>query len=333
MISRVAEACFWMHRHMERADAMARLLRVNRSFVLDAPLPPERKWYPLLVVSGEQDHFDEIHGVEARSDGTAVESYLTWSRENAVSLASALYWARENARTVREVVGLDVWEVLNELWLWFRDGAARHAYEDDADAFYRRISDSVAMFQGVCSNTMLHEDALDFMRIGMLLERAGQTARVLDMHHHTFDAAGTDAETVEESALAQIQWLALLRSMSGTTPFFKRARAAPNGRRVVAFLVLDPSFPRSVLHCVRRASGLLSSMRPRPDLGRRSWELCTALSHSFDGLDGRALVKRGVHAELTRIVDATSEIATAVHEDYFDIGGTPPISVEAEKPE
>ena len=318
MISRVASTCFWLHRQMERADAMARLLRVNQAFVLDAPIPAERKWYPLLVVAGEHDRFDAAHGVEARAKGELVREFLTWDRDSPVSIVSAVYWARENARMIRDVVSLDMWEVINELWHWLSRGNGRRAFNNDPDAFYRYVAGRAAMFQGVSHNTMLHETAFDFMQLGMLLERAGQTARVLDVHHHTFDDAPSDPES---SALARLQWLSLLRSCSGTGPFLRRSASAPTASRVLGFLVLDEHFPRSVLHCIERAWLLLQRVRPNSELGEASWRQLGGIRESLRAMSPKSLYARGPHDELTRIVDAISGACDALHTDYFDPPG------------
>ena len=326
MISRVAEVCFWLYRHVERADAMARLLRVNRGFVLDAPLDPLRKWYPLLVVSGEHERFSEAYPEEARADGELVQEYLTWNLDNPVAVASATYWARENAATIRNVVSLEMWEVLNEHWHWLRGGAGRRLYQRDREGFYRRISQSASMVQGIAQNTMLHETPFDFMRLGLLLERAAQTARVLDMHHHTFEQEGAE----EDSALASMQWLALLRSCSGSGPFLRRTRRTPTGPGVAAFLVLDGEFPRSVLHCLTRARGLLARVRTNPERGEASWEALCALEESIRELSGDELAERGLHAELTRVVSQTADICDAIHSDYFDPAPAPPSTAAKE---
>ncbi len=315
MISRVAEACFWLHRQIERADAIARLSRVNQGFVLDADLPAERKWYPLVVVSGEQERFDARFPVSARADGDIVREYVTWDTENPTSIHSAIFWARENARTIREVISLDMWEVLNDMWHWLRGGAGRRLFRRDPDAFYRRICDGAAMFQGVCHNTMLHETPFDFMRLGMLLERAGQTARTLDVHHHTFVA---DDPTAGDVALARLQWMALLRSCSATGPFLKRTRSAPTARSVAGFLLLDESFPRSVFHCVDRAQNFLRRVRPSPEHASRSAEALSQLRESLANQTIAQMYETGVHAEVTRIVRQTAEVCEAIHADYFD---------------
>ncbi|WP_428264696.1 alpha-E domain-containing protein [Haliangium sp.] len=317
MISRVAESCLWLFRYIERAENMARLLRVNRSFVLDVHLPARDRWRPVIVVSGEEKRYVDRFSVEAGFDGAQVQDYLTWDEDNPVSIFSSVKWARENARTIREVISLEMWEALNGLWHWLRSSEGRAAYGEDREAFYRYVQEQSQLLQGVCHNTVLHEQPFDFMRLGMLLERAGQTARIIDVEHHLL---GEAPASNGESALEAAQWLALLRMCSATEPFFKRMRRPPQGRAVIAFLVLEPRFPRSVLHCLDRAWNF--ARRIAADTGRQdalaSTALLAALVESVRAHTPATLFERGVHTELTRIIDQTAEVCAAVHGDYFN---------------
>jgi uncharacterized alpha-E superfamily protein len=327
VISRVAESCFWLHRYVERADNTARLLRVNRAFVLDVSLPDDRRWWPVLVVSGEQHRFPELFGREAALDDELVQEYMTWNERNPASIAASVRWARENARTIRETISLEMWNALNELWHWLRGGAGRRRYATDRDAFYRHIQDASALFQGSCHTTMLHEEPFDFMRIGMLLERAGQTARIVDVKHH---ALGPTEPGRTETAAEAAEWMALLRSVSAAEPFFKVMPRTPNGRSVVGFIVLEQRFPRSVLHCLDRSLNFAQRIeRATGAQPRRSTALLRALRDGVAERTGEGLFEIGVHDELTRIVDATARVCEALHADYFDPSFAPAPRISA----
>ena len=314
MISRVAEACFWMYRQVERADSMARMLRVNRSFVLDTNIEGEKKWYSMLVASGEHELFDQAYPRDARSDGDIVQEYLVWERDNPVSIYNTLYWARENARTIRDVISLEMWEVLNDRWQWLKRGPGRRVYRGDPDAFYRHISGVTSMFQGTTFNTMLRNKPLDFMQLGMFLERAGQTARILDVHYHTFTTGDTD----RFAALAEVQWLALLRCLSATASFARSFQKAPTGPTVVDFFIFEDRFPRSVLHSLERSLAILNRInRPHRALSPSATRIKT-LRDSLLNSKARELATRHVHAEVTRLVDGALEVCQVIHDEYFD---------------
>jgi uncharacterized alpha-E superfamily protein len=314
MISRVAEACFWLHRYVERAENTARLLSVNQAFVLDVSLAESEQWWPVVVVAGEQHRIKQRLSAEQLSDGDRVQDYLTWSDDNPVSIFNCIRWARENARTTREQISLEMWETINEFWHWLKGGPGRRQYRDDVDAFYRKVRELASLFQGTCHNTMLHDEPFDFMRLGMLLERAGWTARIVDVKHHMLSTA-----VGVESPLEAAQAMALLRSCSATEPFFKQVREAPTPRRAVAFVLMADQFPRSVLHCLTRALNFLRRVRPDSGAtGERSHALLGALLADLQRLSPEDLFDRGLHDELTRIIDMTAQICQAVHADYFD---------------
>jgi uncharacterized alpha-E superfamily protein len=313
VISRVAESCFWLNRYVERVEVLARMLDVNQAFQLDADLPETERWRPLVVVMGEEDSFLEVTPPERVDDAETVQDFLTWAEGNSTSLLSSLRAARENARTIRETISLEMWETLNDLWVWMGERATRRLHRSDRHAFYRRLRDQCLLFHGVAQATMLHEDPFEFMRLGTALERAGLTARVLDVKHHS---VGPTDETLE-SPVETAQWLATLRFCSGIEPFLKRQDQALSGRSVARFLIFDPAFPRSVVHNLDRARNFLNLVRPPG----RELRAATLLAETLDlmaKMTIETVLAEGLHDVLTWIVDTTAEICDAVRTDFFD---------------
>jgi uncharacterized alpha-E superfamily protein len=316
LISRVAESCFWLNRYVERVEVLARMLGVNLAFQLDVELADAERWRPLVIVTGQEGDFLDRTPNDKVDDPEVVQEYLTWSEENPSSLYSSLRAARENARTIRETISLEMWETLNALWVFLGDKAARRLYAKDRQAFYARLRDQCLLFHGVAQATMLHDDAFEFMRLGTAVERVGQTARVLDVKHHSIGPTEPAAEAPGESA----QWLAVLRFCSGVEPFLKRHAAAPAGRSVAEFLLFDPAFARSVMHNLDRTANFLNLVRPpRPTpIGDHSARL---VRETRDQLAGRTIddvLGEGLHEVLTAIVKATADISQAIHADFFD---------------
>ena len=192
-------------------------------------------------------------------------------------------------------------------------GQGRRLYGRDRDAFYQRVKESVALFQGVCHNTMLHEEPFDFMRLGMLLERAGQTARILDVKFHLLGPSTSEADSPVEAA----QWVALLRSCSAEQSYLRRHRRLA-GAHVARFLLSEPLFPRSVFHCLERALNFLSRISKSSGRGDASSEKLAALVESVRVRAGEQLTGAPLHEELTRIIDTTMDVCAAIHRDYFD---------------
>jgi uncharacterized alpha-E superfamily protein len=316
MISRVAESCYWLLRYMERAENTARLLQVNRTFILDVALPELARWQPVIVVTGEQQRF-AARFPDGLNDAEAVQHYLTWDEQNPVSISTSVHWARENARTIRDAITEEMWQALNDFWRWLGKGAGKRLYTHDRDAFYQKVKDAAALFHGVFHNTMLHDEPFEFMRLGMLLERASQTARIVDVKYHMLGGTRDDrVETPVETA----QWLALLRSCSATDSYFRHTRGTLSGPDIAGFLLYEELFPRSVRHCLGRALGFLRSIDQRAGRNEqgRALLILEALVESLRGADVREVVARGLHGELTRIIDRTLDVCIAVHAGFFD---------------
>jgi uncharacterized alpha-E superfamily protein len=313
VISRVAENCFWLGRYLERAESAARMLGVTRNLVLDAGLNPRQVWLPVIIVSGEEERFHKRLGAAATESGEKVQEYLTWEQENPSSIARSLSAARDNARSIREVVSLEAWEAVNFLYLWANSPRARAEWREDRHAFYRRIKTSAQSLHGIVRGTMLHDDALQFIELGMVLERAGQTARILDVHHHAFRTIAL--HDVAETAL----WLSLLRACSGFEPFMKLRQGRVSSDAVAHFLVLEPLFPRSVRFSLRAADVRLSRIRPpeEEDLPGEASQLrlirlvawVESREHDFDPAK--------LHALLTTVVDETSGIAEDIGREFL----------------
>ena len=301
MISRVADGLFWLGRYLERAESTARVLAVTRNLALDGELTPRQAWFPTVVVFGEEDRFRERVGDPAFQDGEAVQQYLTWTGDVA-SIAQAVRAARENARAVRDVVSLETWESLNALHLWL-GAEGRTAWAEDRDGFYRAVRDAVQRTVGVVHGTMPHDDALDFILLGLMLERAGQTARTLDVHHHAL----LGDHRVVETAL----WLALLRACSGLEAYMKRFQGQASAASVARFLVLDGRFPRSVVHCLEDATERLARVLAGAAAGPSLPRLRALTSWVID--DAAAALEEGaLHGLLTRVVDEAHAVCAEV---------------------
>lgn len=307
MISRVADHLFWLGRYLERAESAARVCMVTRNLALDGELEGPQAWPPAVIVSGGEAPFRARHGDDAFADGERVQDWLAWETDNSGSIKSSVVAARENARSIREVVSLEAWEAVNELHLWM-DGAGRDVWREDRHGFYRHVRQAVQLTLGVVNGTMPHDDAFDFLNLGLLLERANQTARILDVHHHALSRM-EEAHQVVEVAL----WLALLRACSGFEPFMKRFQGKTSARTVALFLALDARFPRSILHALHGADERLARVRTA-DADRRGRSLSHLRSLVAKVHDEAvAFVDGGnLHDLLTQVVDETQSICDEI---------------------
>ena len=322
MISRVADNLFWLGRYIERAESSARVLLVTRNLALDGELQARQCWQPAVVVCGESERFGERFGEAGFEDGELVQRYLGWDEQNGVSILRSVAAARESARSVREVVSLELWETVNELHLWL-NGAGRDLWRDDRHGFYRHVRQWGQLCMGVVFGTMLHDDAIDFIGLGLLLERAGQTARIVDVHHHALTQL--EAHQVVETAL----WIAVVRACSGFEPFMKRFTGKASAATVAHFLLLDATFPRSVVHCLGAAGRRLARVRTaEADARGDSLAHLRALEALVASEAAPAVQNGALHELLTRVVDETHAICDEIGREL--LGSPPPADDGAE---
>ena len=315
MISRVAESAFWLARYLERVEDMARMLYVNVNFVLDVNLEGVPRWWPLILGVGAEKEFRARTPEANRDDAETVQQFLCWDRDHPSSIASSLDRARENARTIRETISLEMWETLNGLSLWFNSPDGRRRYQKERYEFFQYLRDQCVLFQGFALDTMLQSEAYHFMRLGTSLERAGQTARILDVKYHALGPTGRSIEWPKEIA----QWQAILRSCSAIEPYFKVSQGELSGIRVAEFLLFEKEFPHSVTRSLDQAQKFLQLVRPRGkslknDLSSR---LLDELRDQLDVISMDEIVQSGLHKTLVWIIDSVASVCAAVQQDYF----------------
>jgi uncharacterized alpha-E superfamily protein len=318
LISRVADHCFWFGRYLERVESTARVLVVTTNLALDAELTPEQCWLPVIIVSGEREHFFAKHGVGSAGESETVQGYLTWDEDTLVSLARSIAAARDNARSIREVLSLEAWETTNELYLWATSAESRADYDKDRYGFYHHIRSSVQLCLGLLRSTMLHDTPLDFIWLGVMLERVGQTARVLDVHHHAFTNLPNREEVVEIAL-----WLSLLRACSGFEPFMKRNQGKVTADAVAHFLICERDFPRSLRFCLDAAhSRYFEHIRPSEQPFLPGAEAAARLGELTAWLRARALepMPVDIHEMMTHVVDETMAVCDLLGKELFGYG-------------
>ena len=183
MLSRTADHLFWMSRYTERAENTARMLDVNyqTSLLPQSAAVAQLGWQGLLSISELLPAYTARHGeVTPR----AVMEFMVKDESNPSSILSCLRAARENARAVRGSLTTEVWETQNQTWLEVNRMLASGEFERDPGVFFEWVKFRSHLSRGVTVGTMLMDEALHFMRLGTFLERADNTARLVDVKFH-----------------------------------------------------------------------------------------------------------------------------------------------------
>jgi uncharacterized alpha-E superfamily protein len=313
MIARIADHLFWFGRYVERADNAARLLFVTGNLALDAELPAAEVWRPVLITCGEEGPFIERLGEAAAADGDVVQRALTWDSESWVSLRATVTMARDNARAMRDVISLEVWQAINEVFLWFGTDEAAALYASHRYDFYRHIQRATQLILGLTRSTMLHDSANDLIWLGVLLERTGQIARMLDVHHH---ALAVDPDAAKDAVV----WIAVLRACCAFEPYMKRRPGQVTGPAVANFVLFDSDFPRSIRFAARSAYASLARIRPpeaRDLPGGKSLERLRVLMSYLDDLATSQSLQSELHSALTHVVDEVTAIGALLSRELF----------------
>lgn len=314
MLSRTADHLFWMARYTERAENTARMLDVHVQSAL-TPQTPESVllgWRGLLGISELSGAYAERHG---EIDPDRVIEFMVCDTRNPSSIQSCLRAARENARAVRGAITTELWEALNQTWLesqsMLRDGL-RGA---DPGQYFEWVKHRSHLSRGVSSGTMLQDEAFHFLRIGTFLERADNTARLLDVKFHALqsDFHGSGGGRVQEPDF--YHWSGVLRSVSGFEVYRKVYRDVITPERVAELLILRPDMPRSLAACMVGVTAHLSAVaNPQSRETQRRAGLLNA-ELQFGRIDD--IMATGLHAYLTRFLERINDLGGAISQDFL----------------
>ncbi|MBR0672436.1 alpha-E domain-containing protein [Neoroseomonas soli] len=311
MLSRTADSLYWLGRYIERAGNNARGLQVALRMASLTRGVDQRDgaWRALLVASGCEPGF---RATGAAPTQEAVVRHLAADPANPSSILACIEAARRNARAVRTALTVDMWEAVNETW-----GEARRTTEatfapDNLPAFLDWVKSRTILFNGAYADTMLRDEAWRFVRLGTMIERADNTARVLDVHHHAL--AGAEGQ----GAVAYVQWQAILRSVSALRAYHWVYHARLEPQRIAELLLLRPELPRSVIACYARIEETLEDIAVahggrRGECHRLAGEMHARLR--FGRIED--IMAGGLHAFLTVTIDRNIELGRQIQDFYL----------------
>ena len=316
MLSRTADHLFWMARYMERAENTARMLDVNyqTSLLPQSVDMAEQGWRGLLSISeltfAYSKKYDEVTAEN-------VTDFMVRDETNPSSLVSCVRAARENARAVRGALTTEVWETQNQTWLEFVRLLQGDALQRDPGSLFEWVKFRSHLSRGVTVGTMLQDEALHFLRIGTFLERADNTARLLDVKFQALSGSDYFGPSAAKEGLEVdfYHWSAILRSVSGFEIYRKVYRNVIRPEKVAELLILRPDMPRSLVSCMNdvRANLELVANDQSSETMRRAGRLRADLRY------GRIdeILATGLHAYLTEFLDRVNDIGVGISRDFL----------------
>jgi len=312
MLSSTAENLFWVARYTERAGNVARGLGVAaRMAAISARLGDEvDEWRSLLTATGGDDGFYKKYEAPTAD---AVVHWLIFDPDNPSGVIPCFEAARRNGRAVRTALTVDMWEALNDGWNHLRKLSPDATEGEALPDFLTWVRERVTLFNGASHDTMLRNEAWRFVHLGTMLERADNTARLLDVKHDLFEPG-------QEGAVDYVQWQAVLRSVSALRSYQWIYRDRLSARKIAELMILRPELPRSLVACHAEVADTLERIAIGQGGRRGECHRLSGLLHAqlrYGRIDD--ILGEGLHEFLTGTIARTAELGAAI--DAFYIRG------------
>jgi uncharacterized alpha-E superfamily protein len=314
MLSRTADHLFWMARYTERAENTARMLDVNyqTSLLPQSAAVAQAGWEGIVSISELDESYAAWHKDVNAND---VMAFMVKNETNTSSIVSCIKQARENARAVRGTLTTEVWETINQTWLELKRKLSDGDFERDPGKFFEWVKYRSHLSRGVTVGTMLMDESLHFIRLGTFLERADNTARLLDVKFHALQSDFYGAASEKDQELDFYHWSAILRSVSAFEIYRKVYRNVITPERVAELLMLRADMPRSLhasMNAVVENLQLIANAQSH-DTQRSAGKLRADLQ--FGHID--EILATGLHAYLTQFLDRINVLGAKISKDFL----------------
>ncbi len=309
MLGKTAGGLFWMFRYLERSENCARLLEAGFRIALTRSATASAEWKSILATSGSLASYDMRHD---SYDSDKVINFLLRDKANPASVICNVKAARDNARLVRTALTREVWEATNEAWITLQALLERPVRESELPDVLSLIRQQKAVVRGAMAGTMLRNDGYNFARIGMFLERADNTARILDVKYYlllpSFAQIG--------SSLDHVQWETILRSVSAQRAYRWLNGAEINPMNVAQLLVLHPQMPRSLAFCSHKIMNNLQYLTREYGTENPSYHMARKHYEKLNDSSIENIFELGLHEFVEDFLINNGALASQIDSDY-----------------
>ena len=256
MLSRVAAHLYWMSRYLERAENMARILDVTQSLaMLDRSADSGGAMTPIVITEAQA----EFAATNLPATYENVVAFLAWDRQHPSSIRNCIESTRENARAVRGSITSEMWENINDTWIAFQEKSRSINPLMTGNEFFEWVKERSHLFRGITFATARRDQPYHFVRLGTFIERADNTARILNVKYadeapDSFEEKEVDKET------DYYRLSAVLRSVSALEAYRDTYRDVIDARRVAEIMIFDPKLPRSLRYCMDEATNVIDEL-------------------------------------------------------------------------
>ncbi len=312
MLSRTASNLFWTARYIERAESLARILEAT---IRLASLPTNysgksNEWQSAVEIAGSADLFDELYDVASEEN---VKQFLAFDPKNPSSIKNCLETARSNARSVRTALTSEMWDAINGAWLELKTFENKTMGAEEFSRFIDWVKSVSLAFDGSAYRTMLRRDAFWFTRLGLAIERADNTARILDVKYHVL----LPEHEMVGGSLDYFQWTTILREVSAYTAYHWVYRQSIKPWLVADLLILNNQMPRSMASSYEilvRHLDLIADVYERRGASQRK---ARAMLNTLNNTKIDTIFQGGLHEFITSFIDANNELGAAIAEQYL----------------
>jgi uncharacterized alpha-E superfamily protein len=299
-----------MARYLERAENTARLLDAGfRMALTRGESAAHDEWQSVLITIGQDASFSKQG---CAPTGPEVTNFILRAPDNPGSVLQMIEHARTNARAVRTALTREVWEATNECWMVLRETLSRPACESNLGDTLATIRRHAMLVRGAMDGTMLHNDILNFARLGTYIERADNTARILDVKYYLL----LPSLAWVGSSLDSTQWETVLRSLAGERAYRWLNAGAIDPRGIAQFILLDPRFPRSLAYCYDQLGRNLEDLAREYGAPVPAHDLWQAVSMRLRQANIDEVFEQGLHSFILDFIGTNQRLADVVSCDF-----------------
>ncbi|QCL97878.1 alpha-E domain-containing protein [Agrobacterium tumefaciens] len=309
LLGRTASGLYWMHRYIERAENIARIIDAGLRMALTSSAGVMEEWKSVVICSGTDAGFREKY---TDYTAAAVTDYLLRDVDNPSSVLACIEAARSNGRMVRTALTREVWETLNEIWMSLKVALSERFAESELPGTLDRIKREMALIRGTFHGTMLRNEIFDFASIGTFIERADNTARILDVKYHVL----LPSVSAVGSALDNLQWESILRSVSAHRSYRWVYDGQYKSRNVADYLILNGRMPRSLQFCYRNIVQHLSYLSEDYGIDRSCHHVTADTLAMLKDKTVDQIFELGLHEFLTDFIKQNNRLGNEITENY-----------------
>ncbi|MCA1490768.1 alpha-E domain-containing protein [Sinorhizobium alkalisoli] len=309
MLGRTANGLYWMFRYIERAENGARLIDAGLRMSLTRSEATEDDWDGVLQSAGVRELYDQVHDRLTSSDAI---DFLLRDRANPSSVMSCIEAGRHNARMVRTALTRETWEATNECWIAMKESLTRKVRPAEMPEVIDAIKRRTGLIRGAFHGTMLRNEIFNFSRIGTFIERADNTARILDVKYYVL----LPAVAAVGSSMDNVQWESILRSVSAHRAYGWVYDAELKPANIADFLISNGRMPRSLAYCYEKIVSNLGYLAREYGEKHAAHETAEQTLQSLRSRSIDDIMDQGLHEYLEEFISHNNRVGQEITDGY-----------------